>query len=39
MIEDVLDSEGFEWKSYKINVVGRIAALDHLKASAQINPP
>src|SRR5579863_1455200 len=39
VIEDVLHTEQFEGERYQENIVRRIASLNHMKASAKVNPP
>jgi hypothetical protein len=39
MIEDILHSKQFEGEGDNENVIGRIAALNHMKSSPKIDPP
>jgi hypothetical protein len=39
MVEDVLHPKEFEGKGDQKDVIGRIAALNHLKSPAKIDPP
>jgi hypothetical protein len=38
MIEDVFNTENFEWQGDKENVVRRITTLDYMESMAKINP-
>ena len=39
VVEDIFHAEKFEGEGNHENIVGRIAALDHMETAAQENPP